>query len=402
MRTKLRDLNDDILWQVFYFLPAKGQDRLYDADEWMAQTLKIYWSQVRHIIALSVYVKVDRYFQGKMLQTLVLTDGQTFNLYTWLKRCPNIIQLTVKDLSPELFETIPNIQCLTVKKGHFILEDVFRLKRLTHLTCERLERNISVEMPHIKSLDVNTLHHQILQLVPNLTHISFRIDNEVYLSGYMLNPVAGKLQFLELNSYVGPRNFMAGGNVPYEFPELRELVVPHVADMSDEPSRVYMEWLCAIIQRNNAKKFTARNLIENENLIHILKSVDDVYLEVDLMDYFIGDLPLLKQLKNLTVIVEEVYRSQVEKLSSEVVIEHLANIKTLELRYPSATEYKTFQSIYESSVKFIEKLTSLKTVPQLLIKMMGRSDALYRKLSETVRSLKATHPERFSRVRVLK
>ena len=86
----------------------------------------------------------------------------------------------------------------------------------------------------------------------------------------------------------------------------------------------------------------------------------------------------------------------------EHVIYQLANIKTLELRYPELNVFIDVETLFKNSLKFIEKLTSLSSVPNLLIQLMDRNVTFNQKLSEAVRSRKLTHPERFAKVRVLK
>ena len=415
-RTRLRDLNDDTLWQVFYFLPAKGQDTLYDADGWMAETLKIYWLEVQHIAQRVSLNDVDRHFPRKKLETLVLTDSQTLNLCAWVKRCPNLIQLTVEDFHPHLFQFVPNIQCLSVEDRKFTVKEVSQLKQLTHLTCWKLKCDEPVAMPHMKSLNVHSLSYQILQLVPNLTHLSLILEeghSQPPFCGSMLNPVADKLQFLRLSlgNIRATDNIVAAGNIRYEFPELRELVVLDVSHWNDY--EVWLGWLREIVSRNNVKKFTTDSTIPSfdERLIKSLKNADVHLMLVDLKhrDNFLDCLYQLKELKNLTVIVDHVILADLQfteylELFSDEAVELMSCIKTLEIRYPKdweLEELEEIQTLFENSVKLIEMLTSTRSF-DVVIKMMGRNVPLRRRLSEAIRNRRNTHPERFGKVRILR
>ena len=103
-RTRLCDLNDDILWQLFKFIPAKGQDILHDTgNDWMKETFKLFWwTEAKHL-------------------TICEARLNDCEIRKWVKRCPEI-----RSLYYEVDGVVLQHSCESIK----------RLTKLKYLTIE--------------------------------------------------------------------------------------------------------------------------------------------------------------------------------------------------------------------------------------------------------------------------
>ena len=269
---RLHDLSVDCVFHVLAFIPADGLEALSQSDDRLKWMIELYWrTTVDHLHVIGV--KTDELYERSKQRTLYLPEGMNSSgLSVWLKRCPNIRQLTTRCFNAKLCKLVPTLRCLTVS-GSLRIRCLKQLEKLTHVRCYQLIADELTPLTTVRSLTVKCrLYHETVELVPNLTHLTAEVVHEVF-KARGLNPLADKLQYLRLD-YIFMRDFADGDDVPVHFPALRSL---HCR-VKHSHAKV-CEWLSEILVRNKIHTFTCEgSIITDPNLMQSLNNVQEVHL----------------------------------------------------------------------------------------------------------------------------
>ena len=179
-QTRLCDLNDDILWQVFKFIPVQGLDVLHEAsDDWMKETIELFWwTEVKHL-------------------TISEAQKDVCEIKKWVKRCPNIRTLyydvdgVMLQNSCESMERLTKLEELTID-----LRPKIRLKEPEYIYARDLDYFIRNSM------------EQILPSLVSLNRLQFIFLNWTYFNeeSYNRSPYCDFRFGFEKSSSVYPDN----------------------------------------------------------------------------------------------------------------------------------------------------------------------------------------------------
>ena len=320
--TRLRDLNDDILWQVFGFMTAGALKVLSQADDCMKVTIEVYWKiGVEHL--LIEYHQQNEHNPQKKLQTMYLCEpSERDSVSFWLAKCSNIRQLTTACIDYRHLKLVPNLECLT-GIVHVLPADVLTaLRRLTHLKCAELKVYGRMEpMQQLRSLSICSMTRRIAMLFPNLTRLSASSFTPA-----AVNRLAPKLQHLEVECRFWPRyNY---DNCQTHFPSLKSLCVRNPITL--RPS--LRMWVLKIIARNNVQDFECDEYMFDENLIICLLKVNHIRVKIRTRKYFLKHVVKLFQFfKSVSLSFSASCACELKEFEDESVIVNLQKLKRLDI-----------------------------------------------------------------------